>query len=364
MTEDDARGRRLRIAMLAPPWIPVPPPAYGGIEHVVALLCDALVARGHDVELFCAPGSCSTASVRPLLPAAHPDRIEHAIFEADHVARAFAEIDASVTGFDVVHDHCGFTALAMADRLDTPIVHTVHGPFEDDAGAFYAAHADKAALVCLSGAQARTAPDGVTITAVVHNPIDIDAWPPPPERKRDYLLWIGRMHPVKGPHRAIEVARATGRPLVLAGPIQPGFEEFYRAHVAPHVDGDDVCYVGEVGGARKQQLFAEAHALLMPIRWEEPFGMVMVEALASGTPVIAFANGAVPEIVDHGETGFLVDDEEEMAAAVEAAGELDPARCRQHVAERWSPDRVAAGYETVYREVRRPAPPGIIVPAA
>jgi glycosyltransferase involved in cell wall biosynthesis len=363
MTEDVPRGRRLRIAMLAPPWIPVPPPAYGGIEQVVALLCDALVARGHDVELFCAPGSCSSAFVRPLLAAAHPDRIEHAIFESDHVARAFAEIEASVADFDVVHDHCGFTALAMADRLDTPIVHTVHGPFEDDASAFYAAHAAKASLVCLSEAQAGTAPSGVAVAAVVHNPIDVDAWPPP-ERKRDYLLWIGRMHPVKGPHRAIEVARATGRPLVLAGPIQPGFEEFYHAHVAPHVDGDDVCYVGEVGGARKHQLFAEAHALLMPIRWAEPFGMVMVEALASGTPVIAFSNGAAPEIVDHGETGFLVDDENEMAAAVEAAGELDPARCRQRVAERWSPGRVAAAYETVYGEVRRPAAPGIIAPAA
>ncbi|HEY0343761.1 MAG TPA: glycosyltransferase, partial [Solirubrobacteraceae bacterium] len=121
----------------------------------MALLCDALVARGHDVELFCAPGSCSTAIVRPLLSAAHPDRIEHAIFEADHVARAFAEIDASAAGFDVVHDHCGFTALAMANRLETPIVHTVHGPFEQDAGAFYTAHGDKATLVCLSEAQAQ-----------------------------------------------------------------------------------------------------------------------------------------------------------------------------------------------------------------
>jgi glycosyltransferase involved in cell wall biosynthesis len=360
---DHPRSRRLRIAMLAPPWIPVPPPAYGGIEHVVALLCEALVARGHDVELFCSPGSRSQATVRPLLSAPHPDRIEHAIFEADHVARAFAAIENAAGGFDVVHDHCGFTALAMADRLDTALVHTVHGPFDDDAGAFYAHHATKGSLVCLSEAQARQAPLGVSVAAVVHNPIDVDVWPPP-ERKLDYLLWIGRMHPVKGPHRAIEVARATGRRLVLAGPVQPGFEEFYRAHVAPHVDGDAVCYVGEVGGARKHQLFAEAHALLMPIRWPEPFGMVMVEALASGTPVIAFSSGAAPEIVDHGETGFLVDDEDERAAAVEAAGDLDPARCRQHVAERWSPDRIAAGYEAVYRNVRRPAPPGIIAPAA
>jgi glycosyltransferase involved in cell wall biosynthesis len=353
----------MRIAMLAPPWIPVPPPGYGGIESVVGLLCEALVARGAEVELFCAPGSRSTATVRPLLAGAHPDRIEHAIFEADHVARAFAAIDAAAPPFDIVHDHCGFTALAMADRLATPLVHTVHGPFDGDAAAFYAHHAAKAALVCLSHTQAQSAPLGVDVAAVVPNPIDAAVWPPL-RAKRGYLLWIGRMHPFKGPHRAIAVARSAGRPLVLAGPVQPGFEEFYSACVAPHVDGEDVVYVGEVGGARKHELFAGAHALLMPIRWPEPFGMVMVEALAAGTPVIAFASGAAPEIVDHGETGFLVDDENEMAAVVEAAGELDPACCRARVAERWTPNAVAAAYESVYRRASRAAPAGIIAPAA
>jgi glycosyltransferase involved in cell wall biosynthesis len=340
----------LRIAMLAPPWIPVPPPAYGGIESVLALLCDALVARGHDVELFSAPGSRSPARVRPLLGEPHPDRIGYAVYEADHVARAFAAIDAAAAEgrpFDVVHDHCGFTALAMADRIAAPLVHTVHGPFRRELCGFYAHHGGKARLVCLSRAQAGDAPDGVEIDAIVPNPIDVDAWSPCVQRG-DSLLWVGRMTPEKGPQRAIEVAHATGRPLVLAGPVQPGFERFFAEQVEPRIDGRAVRYVGEVGGADKQRLFAEALAFLMPIRWPEPFGMVMVEALAAGTPVLAFREGSAPEIVEHGRTGFLVGDEAEMAAAVAEVAALDPARCRE-AARRWAPERIAAAYEEVYR---------------
>jgi glycosyltransferase involved in cell wall biosynthesis len=344
--------RRLRIAMLAPPWIPVPPPGYGGIEAVLAPLREALVARGHHVELFCAPGSRSSATVRALLDGAQPDKIGLATFEADHVARAFAAVDAAAgTGepFDVVHDHCGFTALAMADRLATPLVHTVHGPFDYDTTPFYAHHGDKGKLVCISRAQARCAPRSATVSGVVPNPIDVDSWPLG-RRKDEYLLWVGRMVPDKGPHRAIQVARAAGRPLVLAGPVQPGYERFFAAEVEPHVDGRTIRYIGEVGGAPKQRLFADAHAFLMPIRWPEPFGMVIVEALAAGTPVLAFPHGAAPELIEHGETGFLVDDEHQMAAVVDQAAGIDPERCRRAVAARFAPDRVAGAYEVVYRQ--------------
>jgi glycosyltransferase involved in cell wall biosynthesis len=351
IVEREAAEQRLRIAMLAPPWIAVPPPGYGGIEFVVALLCDALVARGHDVELFCAPGSRSAATVRPLLREAHPESIERSLFEADHVARAFAAVDAaSRTGrpFDLVHDHCGYTALAMANRLATPLVHTIHGPFDRATKEFYARHGAKGSLVCISHAQAQAAPAGAHVSAVVHNPIDVHSWPVG-YRKEDYLLWVGRMVPEKGPHRAIEVAKATGRPLVLAGVVQPGFERFFATEIEPHIDGRMIRYVGEVGGARKQRLFADAFAFLMPIRWPEPFGMVIVEALAAGTPVLAFAHGAAPEIIEHGNSGFLVADEDEMAAMVDKAADIEPQACRR-AAERFSPGRVAAGYEAVYQE--------------
>jgi glycosyltransferase involved in cell wall biosynthesis len=344
-------ARRLRIAQLAPPWIPVPPPGYGGIEFVVALLCDALVARGHDVELFCAPGSRSTARVHPVLDAPHPESIERSLFEADHVSRAFEAFDAAAADghpFDVVHDHCGYTTLAMADRLDTPIVHTVHGPFQDDTRPYYAHHGPKGAIVCISHSQASHAPEAAGVDGVVHNPIDVESWPVG-RRKEEWMLWLGRIVPEKGPQRAIKVAHATGRPLVLAGNVQPGNERFFATEVQPHIDGKLIRYVGEVGGARKQRLFAEAFAFLMPIRWPEPFGMVIVEALAAGTPVIAFRQGAAPEIVEHGRNGFLVEHEDEMAAVVDRAAEIDPDECR-HSAMRFSPDRVAAGYEQIYHE--------------
>jgi glycosyltransferase involved in cell wall biosynthesis len=341
--------RPMRIAMLAPPWIPVPPPGYGGIEFVVALLTDALVARGHDVELFCAPGSQSTAKVRPLLAHAHPEHIERALFEADHVARAFEAIDAAARSgepFDVLHDHCGYTPLAMADRVGVPLVHTVHGPFDQDTSPYYAHHAHKGTIVCISRSQASYAPEEVDVGAVVYNPIDVDAWPVG-KQKQEWLLWLGRFTPEKGPQRAIQVAKACGRPLVLAGTVQPGHERFFATEIQPHIDGETIRFVGEVGGARKQRLFADAFAFLMPIRWPEPFGMVIVEALAAGTPVLAFAQGAAPEIVEHGVNGFLVEDEQEMAAMVDKAAEIDPEQCRASV-YRFHPNQVAAGYEAAY----------------
>jgi glycosyltransferase involved in cell wall biosynthesis len=344
--------RTFRIAMFAPPWIPIPPPGYGGIEEVLALLCDALAERGQDVELFCAPESTSKAKVRPLLPFAHPESIERSLFEADHVGRAFEAVDeAAQSGqpFDIVHDHSGYTALAMADRLDTPLVHTVHGPFDQDTTEFYGHHGSKGGIICISHSQAAMAPPGIDLRGVVHNPIDVESWPVG-LRKEDYLLWLGRFVPEKGPQRAIRVARATNRPLILAGVVQPRHERFFATEIEPHIDGQQIKYVGEVGGARKQRLFADAFAFLMPITWPEPFGMVMVEALAAGTPVLAFKHGAAHEIVEHGRNGFLVNDEEEMAALVDEAGHLDPLECRRS-AERFLPDRVAARYEAVYATV-------------
>jgi glycosyltransferase involved in cell wall biosynthesis len=201
------------------------------------------------------------------------------------------------------------------------------------------------------------APDADIVDGVVHNPIDVDSWPLGYE-KQDYLLWLGRMVPEKGPQRAIHVAKVTGRRLLLAGPVQPGQERFFAQEIQPHIDGEKIRYVGEVGGARKQRLFADALAFLMPIRWPEPFGMVMVEAMAAGTPVLAFPEGAAPEIVEHGVSGFLVKDEDEMAAMVDEAARLDPLQVRRS-AERFAPDRIAVGYEQAYRAAMRGAPSGV-----
>ena len=338
--------------MLAPPWIAVPPPGYGGVEEVVSVLTEALVRRGHAVTLFCAPGSASSATVVTLLDATHPDEIERSLYEVDHVARALEAIDLAAAGdrFDVIHDHCGFTAVAMADRIATPIVHTLHGQFTPSTSAFYLRHAGKAALVGISRAQLASAPPGIGPILAIPNPLDMASWPLV-ERKHDYLLWIGRMTPEKGPQRAIAAAHAANVPLVLAGVIQPGQRAFFEREVAPHIDGIRVRFVGEVADAAKRSLFAHARGLLMPIRWDEPFGMVMIEALACGTPVIAFPEGAARELVVDGRTGFLVEDEQAMAAAVGRLGQIVARDCRNWVALHCDVDVVAAAYERTYRSV-------------
>ena len=349
---DDGEDAALTIAMLAPPWIPVPPPAYGGVEQVIQLLAAELVQRGHRVTLFAAPGSESPALVEPLLESAHPDAIQIAIFEADHAAHGFDQIDAAAAednAFDVVHDHSGFTAFAFANRLATPLVHTLHGPFSDDTRAFYERHADKAYAIALSEYQRDQAPDGLHVVAVVPNPIVVDAFPFQTD-KEDFLLWIGRLNDDKGPQRAIAAAREAGKRLMLAGPVQAGEEEFFHSEVQPHIDDEQICYIGEIGDEKKQ-LYARAAALLMPIRWPEPFGLVMTEAMACGTPVIAYPEGAAPEIVVDGETGFLVNDESEMAEAIKRLPEIDPARCRESAEERFDVTAVAEAHERAYREV-------------
>jgi glycosyltransferase involved in cell wall biosynthesis len=342
----------LRVAMLAPPWISVPPPGYGGVESVVSALTEALVRQGHAVTLFCAPGSVSSAKVVTLLDESHPDDIERSLYEVDHVVRAFDEVESAAHHgrFDVVHDHCGFTALALADRIETPFVHTLHGPFTDSTAAFYAHHGHKAGLVSISRAQLASAPPSLEPLCSIPNPIDLGEWALQ-ERKEDYVLWVGRMTPEKGPHRAIVAARAAGVPLVLAGVIQSGQQVFFDREIAPHIDGDRVRFVGEIGGSAKRSLFANARGLLMPIRWNEPFGMVMVEALACGTPVIAFPEGAARELVVDGRTGFLVDEERAMADAVSRLPRIAPRACRAWVAEHCDVDVVASAYAETYRTV-------------
>jgi glycosyltransferase involved in cell wall biosynthesis len=338
--------------MLAPPWITVPAPAYGGVEEVVRLLCDGLVARGHDVTLFAPFGSRSRARVQTVLDAPHPRDMDLARWEVDHVARAFKAIEAGAAAgrpFDVVHDHCGHVALAMADRLDAPLVHTLHGAFDADARGFYAEHASKATIVAISRSQLDDAPHALVDAPVIFNPLDVTEWDAEYERG-DHVLWIGRVAPVKGPHRAIAAARGAGVPLVLAGPVQPGQEAYFAEQVEPHVDGVTVRYVGEVAAADRQELYGRARGLLMPIRWAEPFGMVMVEAMACGTPVVAFAEGSAPELVSDGITGFLVDDEEEMARAIGHLGEIDRATCRHTAEDRFDVAAALEAYLAVYRE--------------
>ena len=233
-------------------------------------------------------------------------------------------------------------------------MHTLHGPFTVNTKAFYARHARKACVVALSRFQAEQAPEGLEVVAVIGNPIVVGDFPFRSD-KDDYLLWIGRFDDYKGAHRAIAVAREADVPLVLAGPVQPGQQEYFEREVEPHLDGDQIRFIGEVG-EEKRDLYAGARALLMPIRWAEPFGLVMTEAMACGTPVIAFPEGSAPELVLDGDTGFVVDDEHAMADAVGRLEEIDPARCRASMEERFDVTPVAEAHERAYEDVASRSP--------
>jgi len=232
------------------------------------------------------------------------------------------------------------------------MVHTMHNGHGDDRGAFYCRHGGSANLVAISEAQKNTAPKSLKVSGVVPNPIDVTEWHFK-SHKRPYALWMGRFDPIKGAHLAIFAAKIAQIPLLLAGPIQPGQEQYFRTQIDPHIDDERVRYVGSVGGKRKKMLYANAKVLLMPITWNEPFGMVMVEALASGTPVIAFPYGAATEIVLDGVNGYQVADAAAMAEAMNDLDEISPEACYASVVDRYNPQVVAQSYVDLYEKAIR-----------
>jgi glycosyltransferase involved in cell wall biosynthesis len=339
----------LRVALVAPPWLPVPPRGYGGIEQVVYLLARELQARGHQVTVFARQGSSAELDVVALAPRSWKEHLgsrDETARECLHVYRAYEIIRRRA--FDVVHDHTGFTGMmhGAALRLPAPIVATLHGDLTEADGELLEALEQRVALVPITASQ-RNQVAGVAWNDVVHNAVDAEQLEVSRE-KDDYLLQLARITPDKGQHLAIEVARRVGRPLVLAGKVDADGEAYFRERIEPEL-GDDVRWVEDAQGAEKARLLSRATAMLFPIQWQEPFGLAMVEAMASGTPVIATRHGAAPELVEEGVTGFLAGDVEGMAAAARRTGEIDPERCARRARERFSPVGMAAGYEAVYR---------------
>jgi len=337
----------MKIAMLAPPWIKIPPAGYGGIEWVVHYLTEELVERGHDVSLFATGDSTTAARLEATFEEQMPDRIGQTMYDIQQVASCMRRAGE----FDIIHDHSGFTGVGCAQLIDTPVVHTLHGPFSHDICGFYHNFRDAAHYVSISDYQRSCCPD-LQHAGTVYNPIDISSWPfRGRDEKEDYLLAFGRLCEDKGFHTAIEVAEKTGQKLIIAGAIQHQSRDYYETVVKPHVDGEQIKFVGEVSLTEKWNLFSKAKAFLFPIQWPEPFGLVMIEAMAAGTPVIAFPEGSVPEVVSDGVTGFLVHDAEEMIKALERLDDIDPTACRQYVQDKFSVARCADGYEQVFREV-------------
>ena len=338
---------KLRIAVLAPPWFPVPPTGYGGIELVVSLLADGLVEAGHDVTLFASGDSLTKATLAYVFESAPSEQIGRGLPDLRHALSCYSRADE----FDVINDHSGMTAAAVGGLVDTPVLHTVHGPLDvheaQDAYGSIAEVAPGVGLISISENQRRPMPD-LPWVATIPNAIDLSLYPCKPHRG-EYLLFLGRFSPDKGAHRAIAVAMELGLPLKMAGKNRELKERQYFAEfVEPHVGHAGIEYLGEVSHGEKVELLQDARATLFPIEWEEPFGLVMVESMACGTPVIATRHGAVPEVIEDGRSGIIVDSSRQMAAALERADELDPMECRAYVEERFAPERMVGDYVDAY----------------
>ncbi|HVL33710.1 MAG TPA: glycosyltransferase family 4 protein [Actinomycetota bacterium] len=345
----------MRIALLSPPWIPVPPQGYGGIEWVVSLLGEELVARGHDVTLIATGDSKSSANLRYVFDQGPTELMHHALPYAMHVGDAFLhfrEEEEAGRPYDIIHDHTAWLALAFAPLLRTPFVHTLHGAALESERAFFRQVRSHATFVSVSKYQTTTFTE-IDISAVVPNAVDVDSYPLR-RSKDDYLLCLGRIARDKAQGLAIEAAKRVGVPLVLAGKVDPGDDRaYFDEAILPHIDGELIRFEGEVPDERKRELFASARGFLFPIQWDEPFGLVMLEAMACGTPVIAMPRGAAPEVVIDGENGYLVNSVDEMVDAIHKLDNISPDRARETVNERFSTTVMTDGYLRVYEQIAR-----------
>lgn len=334
----------MRIALIAPPWLPVPPPAYGGTERVLDDLCRALSAAGHDVLLYATgDSSCPVERAWTHQHALGTDGASPAP-EVCHVIDAYDTIRRWRP--DVVHDHTLFGPFHAQQHADLVVVTTNHGPFTGHLGAVYRKLAGRVPIIAISRDQASRA-EGTTIASVIHHGIDLAGYPIG-AGGGGYAVFLGRMCADKGVHLAAQVARAAGLPLrIAAKAAEPPERRYFRSVVEPLLGGG-VEYVGEVGGEAKLALLADAACLLNPIDWPEPFGMVMIESLACGTPVVATRAGAAPEIVDDGVTGFLRADPAALVPLLVRAATLDRRACRLAVEERFTAGRMAADHVAVY----------------
>ena len=364
----NAEAGKLRIAMLAPVSWPVPPDGYGPWEQVVSNLTEELVAMGHEVTLFAAAGSQTSARLVETVPHAFslwpeaerdtPRRFDPVsgllegppdfrAFEQQHIATCIEAVRDE--GFDVVHSHLHVHALVFSRLIECPFVSSLHGAAWVKASHAVLHRYRDQPFVSLSDAERQLKPD-LNYVATVYNGIRLDAFPLCTE-KEDYLLFAGRLAPEKGAAEAVEIAKLAGLPLRMAGLIEPQHQAYFDERIKPHLDNRNVTYLGLLSQRDLAPQYQRAAAVLFPISWCEPCSMVGIEAQGSGTPILGTRYGYLPELIEHGETGFLVDSVEEAAAAVERLTEIDPRTCRANVAARFSTPVMAAGYERVYRRL-------------
>jgi glycosyltransferase involved in cell wall biosynthesis len=339
----------MRIAQIAPLWEQVPPPAYGGTELVVSLLTEELVNRGHDVTLFASGDSTTQAKLESVHPRAlRLDRSvkDPNIYDMLNMSQVYEQADK----FDIIHSHVGCVALPYTNLVKTPTVHTLHGIFTTDNKKLFT-HVRQQPFVSISNSQ-RDQSLGLNYVATIYNGIAPNTFKfyPQPENP-PYLAFLGRMSPEKGAHLAIEIAQRSGWHLKMAGKVDSVDLEYFEQKIRPHIDGTQIEFLGEANHQQKSELMGGAVATLFPITWREPFGLVMIESMVTGTPVIAMNLGSASEVIAHGVSGFLCQNLDECIDAIAKAAQLNRHDCRDHVLINFTAKRMADSYEAVYQKI-------------
>ncbi|MEA5550529.1 glycosyltransferase family 4 protein [Anabaena cylindrica UHCC 0172] len=339
----------MKIAQIAPLWERVPPPAYGGIELVVGLLTDELVRKGHEVTLFASGDSLTLAKLISVHPRAL--RLDKTVKDCSiYESLQLASVYERAAEFDIIHSHMGHSPLAYANLVKTPTVHTLHGIFTPDNEKIFS-YAKKQPYVSISNSQREPSLE-LNYVATVYNGIDVSSYefyaqPTDPP----YLAFVGRISPEKGPHLAIEIAKKSGWQLKIAGKVDVVDIEYFETQIKPQIDGKQIQYLGEANHVQKNVIMGGAVATLFPITWREPFGLVMIESMAAGTPVIAMRMGSTPEIISDGETGFLCNNTQECINAIDKIDRLNRYTCRHYAENRFSLQQMTNGYEALYQQI-------------
>lgn len=337
----------MKIAQFAPVWVPVPPRSYGGTEFVVSELTEGLIARGHEVTLF-ATGDSATKGA---LVSPWPASLWRAKLGSPHAVWSlhYSNLLDRAEEFDIIHDHCTFYTAPFTRFIGTPVVSTLHRPLSPETHKVFERYPE-IYYVPISRDQKNSA-TFLKNTPYIYNGIPADRFPFNPNPK-DYVLWLSKVIPSKGVLQAIEAAKLAREKLIIAGNIVgEENERYFKYEVQPLIDGDQVQYVGEADFETKSKLFKNAKALLCPFNRREPFGLVMTEAMACGTPVIGFRVGSIPEIIEHGVTGYVVDDVEQMADAIRKIGDIDRKKCRERAETKFSTTRMVDEYEALYKKI-------------
>lgn len=340
----------MRIAQFAPLWETVPPKKYGGTELVVYILCEELTKRGHEVTLFASGDSKTSASLEAIIEI--PMREAGIKNVSNYECMAMARILEMKDNFDIIHNHLGPAFIPFSRVLDIPVLNTLHGAFINQEDIDFCMQYSESPFVSISDSQREGAPE-LNYVSTVYNGIHVDRYTfqEEPEDKNPYIAFLGRLSEEKGVHLAIKLAKETGHKLIIAGKIDKADKPYYERDVKHLIDNKQITYIGELGHDDKVELLKNAFMTVHPVTWPEPFGLVMAESMACGTPVLALNQGSIPEVISHRKTGFVENHIEALIKRVKEVENIDRYACRKHVEDNFSAERMTEGYLTAYRKL-------------